>query len=87
LTNPPVVAHVDDDPNLRAVVGVEIERETPQRAFRHVADVHVAEPAVAELLDQRAIHLDPVAIEQRPLGAAGDRLHGDCARLRAVGCG
>ena len=61
MTKPPLLLRTSmTTPSLRAVLGVEIEVQLVQRAFRHVVHVHVAEPAAADLVDVGAVPLDPL---------------------------
>jgi len=60
-----VVANVDDDAGLRLVADVEIDRQTRERLFGHVEDVHVPESAAREPVDESPPRIDPRTIAQR----------------------
>src|SRR5918994_7286148 len=57
-----VVAHVDDDTVLAAIVGVEIHVQAAQRAFGHIVHVRVSESSATHLVDVLPIELYPLAV-------------------------
>ena len=80
-----VVANVDDDAFRGAVLGVEIHIQLRECLRAHVLHVHVAEPAVADLLDVGAAPFDPIAVDEPALRRQVDRPQHDVARRRRVG--
>jgi hypothetical protein len=70
-----VIANVDHHAIAGAVLLIEIEIKLRQRLLRHVANVHVAQPVVADLGHVGAIVLHPLAVNL--VGQRRHRLHGN----------
>ena len=79
-----VVANVDHDARLRAILHVEVGEELLQSGLPHVGDVDVAEASAADALDVRAPSRNPRAIAQPRFVARVDRQHRERTRGRGV---